>query len=254
MKRIALVAVSLLLALDAVRAGGRFVLPPLPAPERYGEVLMQVPPSSQIAPVVFSHLTHRTRYTCRVCHYEIGFSMQANATPIVCDDGAMKGDFCARCHDGRTAFGARDAGGGNCQRCHGGDVAARKKEYDAVRARVPPGRYGNEIDWSAALLGRFIQPRDSLTGKAQKLANIGETLHLKAQMWGIPEAVFPHQAHEEWMDCSNCHPDIFQMKRGTTRSLSMNSILGGESCGLCHTRVAFPLDDCRKCHPKMKGP
>ncbi len=253
MKRAAIVFAALcLLALDTSRAGGRFELPSLPAPERYGEVLMVVPEAKRIPSVTFSHWAHRVRYTCRACHFELGFSMKANETPIVCDEGSMKGEFCARCHDGKTAFGPREAAGGNCLRCHGTGDGGRAKAFEALRARLPPSPYGNQIDWSTALLGRFIQPKDSLAGAAQKLANIGDTLHLQAEWWGIPEAVFPHLVHEQWMDCSDCHPEPFQMKRKTTKNLRMANILKGESCGSCHLRVAFPLDDCKRCHPRMK--
>jgi len=45
---------------------------------------------------------------------------------------------------------------------------------------------------------------------------------------------------------------LYMKKDRTTKSLRMENILAGESCGVCHLRVAFPLDDCRKCHPSMK--
>ena len=32
----------------------------------------------------------------------------------------------------------------------------------------------------------------------------------------------------------------------------MSAILNGEFCGVCHLTVAFPMDDCQRCHPGMK--
>ena len=31
----------------------------------------------------------------------------------------------------------------------------------------------------------------------------------------------------------------------------MKYILEGKFCGVCHLNVAFPLDDCQRCHPDM---
>lgn len=32
----------------------------------------------------------------------------------------------------------------------------------------------------------------------------------------------------------------------------MNNILKGEFCGVCHLSVAFPVNDCARCHPGLK--
>src|SRR5512147_3219245 len=52
-------------------------LGPLPSPESYGSVFMVGTGSEKKpGPVVFSHITNRVHYTCRVCHYELEFSMK----------------------------------------------------------------------------------------------------------------------------------------------------------------------------------
>jgi c(7)-type cytochrome triheme protein len=67
----------------------------------------------------------------------------------------------------------------------------------------------------------------------------------------MPDVVYPHKQHTEWLDCSNCHPAIFVPQKGAN-SISMASILLGEKCGVCHGKVAFPVSECRLCHSKKK--
>jgi c(7)-type cytochrome triheme protein len=63
----------------------------------------------------------------------------------------------------------------------------------------------------------------------------------------MPAVKFPHRQHTLWLDCSNCHPYPFIDKAGANK-LSMQAILNGEQCGLCHGAVAFPLTECNRCH------
>ena len=67
----------------------------------------------------------------------------------------------------------------------------------------------------------------------------------------MPDVVYPHKEHTEWLDCSNCHPAIFIPQKGANQ-ISMASILLGQKCGVCHGKVAFPVSECRKCHSKQK--
>ena len=55
----------------------------------------------------------------------------------------------------------------------------------------------------------------------------------------MPDVVYPHKQHTEWLDCSNCHPAIFVPQKGANQ-ISMAAILLGEKCGVCHGKVAFP--------------
>jgi c(7)-type cytochrome triheme protein len=52
----------------------------------------------------------------------------------------------------------------------------------------------------------------------------------------------------QWLDCNNCHPDNFNIKKKTTKHFSMERILKREFCGVCHLTVAFPMDDCKRCY------
>jgi c(7)-type cytochrome triheme protein len=211
----------------------------------------RTPKEKKVSPVYFSHWIHRVKYTCRVCHYELEFSLKTNDTAITCDNGRMGGRYCAVCHDGKASFGPRDGEGENCARCHNANGSPDLKKFQELQKRLPKSKFGNEIDWSKALDEGLITPSDSLSGETRGIVNI-KVFTLKAEMSGISSAVFPHKTHEQWLDCSSCHPDLFNIKKKTTQSLRMSNMVRGESCAVCHLRIAFPLDDCRKCHPAMR--
>ena len=88
--------------------------------------------------------------------------------------------------------------------------------------------------------------------KDEKPLDFDKKLELNAEWSGISPAVFPHASHVQWLDCSNCHPDIFNIKKKTTKHFEMKYILDKKFCGVCHLSVALPIDDCKGCHPKMR--
>jgi c(7)-type cytochrome triheme protein len=229
-----------------------FGLPPMESPETYGEIFMGgASADKRLGPVRFAHWTHRVKFTCRVCHYELEFAMKAKETPIVCDNGRMGGKYCVTCHNGKISFAPKDATGENCTGCHGANASSRWTKFRALQKTLPAARFGNEINWSKALEDGLIKPADSLSDNKRKLVNI-KTLTLQAEWSGISSAIFPHKTHELWLDCSSCHPDMFNIKKKSTESLRKSNMIKGESCGLCHLRVAFPLNDCVRCHPTMR--
>ena len=69
----------------------------------------------------------------------------------------------------------------------------------------------------------------------------------------MPDVIFPHKGHTEWLQCSNCHPDIFIPQQGANR-MNMAGILLGQKCGVCHGKVSFPIvtSTCRLCHSQSK--
>ena len=69
--------------------------------------------SESLPAATFPHWIHRIRYKCKVCHTKI-FEPKAGANLITMAD-INAGQFCGRCHNGKTAFAA---GFGACQRCH----------------------------------------------------------------------------------------------------------------------------------------
>lgn len=121
--------------------------------------------------------------------------------------------------------------------------------HEAFQA-LPRSPAGNRVNWVASILEKKIQPRASKDDpKAEPvLMDLDIVREVKGSM---PDVVYPHQAHTEWLDCSNCHPAIFIPEKGAN-SMSMASILLGQQCGVCHGKVAFPVSECRLCHSRPK--
>ncbi len=109
---------------------------------------------------------------------------------------------------------------------------------------------GNRVDWVKALENSEITPRyEKLSDEAQPVVmDLNIVREVKGSM---PDVVYPHKQHTEWLDCSNCHPAIFIPQKGANQ-ISMASILLGQKCGVCHGKVAFPVSECRRCHSKQK--
>ena len=115
---------------------------------------------------------------------------------------------------------------------------------------MPKSNSGNRVDWVAALEKGIVNPRFDLEDDTKKpiVLDLNIVREVKGSM---PDVVYPHKQHTEWLDCSNCHPSIFIPKKGAN-NISMASILLGKQCGVCHGKVAFPVSDCRRCHSKNK--
>jgi c(7)-type cytochrome triheme protein len=116
---------------------------------------------------------------------------------------------------------------------------------------MPRSNAGNRVDWVKALGEKRINPRaDRLDEKAAPMVmDLNIVREVKGSM---PDVVYPHKQHTEWLDCSNCHPAIFIPQKGANQ-ISMASILLGQKCGVCHGKVAFPVSECRLCHSKPKA-
>ncbi len=120
----------------------------------------------------------------------------------------------------------------------------------AAYGNLPKSNAGNRIDWVQAIGGKKINPRwDRLDPKAEPVVmDLNIIREVKGSM---PDVVYPHKQHTEWLDCSNCHPAIFVPQKGANQ-ISMAAILLGQKCGVCHGKVAFPVSECRNCHSKKK--
>lgn len=241
-----LIAASLVLALFAAHASAFYSLPPNPAPDEYGNVLIDRNASRNgMLPVYFSHWSHRVNYTCEVCHTELEFNMARNTTDMTETDHRA-GRFCGACHDGVTAFGHEE----ECERCHNGDIGSGREAFAAKfnRKPYPTTTFGNGIDWGESLRRGIISPARFLEEEVFRM-RFDRTLVLEAELGNIPPAIFPHAAHTDWMGCDTCHPEIFNIKKKTTEHFAMSAILQGKFCGVCHLKVAFPMNECAMCHP-----
>jgi c(7)-type cytochrome triheme protein len=115
---------------------------------------------------------------------------------------------------------------------------------------LPDSNSGNYVQWNEAMDQGLIEPRNSLTPVSTPpiVLDLNIIREVKGSM---PDVVYPHKQHTQWLDCSNCHPAIFIPQKGANQ-ISMASILLGEKCGVCHGKVAFPVSECRRCHSRPK--
>jgi c(7)-type cytochrome triheme protein len=235
-----------------------------PLPDQFGAVVINnFSQGAGLAPVVFDHWLHRSKYTCRLCHVDIGFGMKAGATGIKAADN-MKGYYCGTCHNGKMVSGgkkifeacAAKAPGTDmtrCERCHSQGKAV-KKEYDfyAFSAKLPKERFGNGINWEKAEEEGLLKLVDFIEGVSIKKPSltIQKDFSLGSKVAGMPDIIFSHKKHTVWNGCEVCHPELFVgVKKGATK-YSMVEIFEGKYCGACHVTVAFPLTDCQRCHTR----
>jgi len=237
---------SILFAVPSMAGMGRVQIPKQLTPYKYGNIVLDYNASkSGMEPVIFSHWSHRTQYKCRVCHSELGFPMKRGATEI--SEGDLEnGLFCGACHNGEIAFVAR-AEGSDCKRCHGETALPKKEKFSKLKAELPSAGFGNGIDWTKALLEGRIAPKGSLL-KEYKAFDFDKELIMNPPNQTVPPVRFPHNIHTDLIDCDSCHPDIFNVKLKGTQRFSMKESVKGRFCGVCHLRVAFPFDDCTRCH------
>lgn len=106
-------------------------------------------------------------------------------------------------------------------------------------------------DWVKAFKENVIKPRGTLEEGKPETPPFPFDIEIPA-VGAMPNVIFPHFPHTFWLDCANCHPAIFIMKKGSN-PISMVKIVNGEFCGRCHGRVAFPISNCTRCHVKPKG-
>lgn len=112
---------------------------------------------------------------------------------------------------------------------------------------LPPDSAGNKVDWVQALEGGYIQPRSGLLQERPERILDTDIVMTGSGAGSLPFVRFPHKPHTQWLDCGNCHDNLFKAKAGAT-PVTMLAILEGEYCGRCHGAVAFPLTECQRCH------
>lgn len=117
---------------------------------------------------------------------------------------------------------------------------------------LPTTEFGNYVNWVKALNEGLINPRyDRFDPSVEPLVmDLDIVREVKAS---VPDVVFPHKPHTQWLHCSNCHPKIFIPQRNAN-VINMSAILLGQKCGVCHGKVSFPITtkSCKMCHSKPK--
>lgn len=230
-----------------------------PEPSDYGKVILDNYSATGPGRVVFDHWLHRSKFTCRLCHVDIGFAMQAKATGVTASTN-RNGFHCGACHDGKKLFDGRpifaacsDAAANDqqCDRCHSlGKKNVRKYEYGEFTAKFPKGIYG--VDWEEAEKSGALRPLDFIEGLSVKKTPLKNRADfgVEAQYPWVHPITFSHEKHSVWNGCELCHPEIFPLAEKGTAQFSMFHNVEGQYCGACHGKVAFPLNNCQRCHAR----
>ena len=234
-------------------------------PHLYGRVMIDNFSSKVgLAPVAFDHWLHRANATCRVCHIDIGFAMEANGSEIRSTDN-MEGYFCGTCHNGTTLYKGEplfkacskesaESDVAECQRCrNNGETPEVAMKFRQFIKKLPKDRQGNGIDWEEAEAKGLVSPTDYIEGLSVPGPDMAEVadFELSSKIEGMPDIIFSHEKHTVWNGCEVCHPEIFLgVKKGAT-TYSMIDLFEGRYCGVCHDTVAFPQTDCQRCHTKL---
>lgn len=117
-------------------------------------------------------------------------------------------------------------------------------------ADLPKSNDGNGVNWVEALNQGRIRPWSELEDPEAE-PFVMDLVIVRQVKGSMPNVVYPHLQHTEWLDCTNCHDEIFVPQKGANQ-ISMAGILLGQKCGVCHGKVAFPVSDCRRCHAQPK--
>jgi c(7)-type cytochrome triheme protein len=220
------------------------------APEKYGNLLLtRKSVSAGKKAVLFTHWTHRMLYTCRVCHFELGFPMGVNEIDITMEKN-RNGEFCGFCHDGKEVFGTTEE---DCPKCHnGGEQLDYGEKLDQL-SWLPESPDGNKVDWSAALDDGVITPLPCLDNETCQAFDMDfpEEIEMVSETEDLAPVIFPHARHTLWLDCLNCHPGNV-IQRGGKVKFPTQSKYRRDFCRGCHSRIAFPMDICARCHPGME--
>jgi c(7)-type cytochrome triheme protein len=264
MKRTILTAVGLIfvIILAGLALGQTGVKKKRALPHEFGNVIINnYSEKAGLAPVEFSHWLHRSMYTCRLCHVDIAFGMNAGSSNIKAADN-KKGFYCGTCHNGKMVYNNKTVFAScqpvysredakRCERCHSvGTHVIPEQDFYAYTKTFPKERFGNGIDWEKAETNKSIKLIDFLEGVSikRKPMAVQKDFSLAAKVPGMPDIIFSHEKHTVWNGCELCHPEIFVgVKKGMTK-YSMAEIYDGKYCGVCHIKVAFPLLDCQRCH------
>lgn len=229
-----------------------------PLPYEFGSVVIgNFSANAGLSPVVFDHWLHRSKYTCRLCHVDIGFGMTAGSTKIRAADN-RKGFYCGACHNGKSKYDKKiifeACSSGDAQKCgichFTGKNPQREEDFYKFTQNLPKERFGNGINWEQAEEKGLIRPVDHLEGISisRNAMAVQKDFSLAAKTEGMPDIIFSHKKHTVWNGCELCHPDIFLgVKKGATK-YSMIELFQGKYCGVCHDKVAFPQTDCQRCH------
>ena len=100
----------------------------------YGDVVMNnYSDAGGMRPVVFPHWFHRIRFSCKVCHADLGFKFKAGGNEINMVK-IIDGQYCGACHNGNIAWSVE-----NCDLCHTGKPGTLTQVHEStINSLVTP--------------------------------------------------------------------------------------------------------------------
>lgn len=101
----------------------------------YGDIVLNnYSDAAGVRPVVFPHWFHRIRFTCKVCHADLGFKFKAGADKIDMLK-IIDGQYCGACHNGDIAWSTE-----RCDLCHSGKpgLPTQVQETTPIKEPVAP--------------------------------------------------------------------------------------------------------------------
>jgi len=117
---------------------------------------------------------------------------------------------------------------------------------------VSPNRAGRMIGYCGrviALAGVLLVPAIPVW------AQYGDVvLGKRAEKQGMRPVIFPHWFHRIRFRCKVCHFELgFKMRAGSN-DVTMDEIIEGKFCGLCHNgKTAWGPENCDLCHSGRAG-
>ncbi|MFQ5900312.1 MAG: c(7)-type cytochrome triheme domain-containing protein [Thermodesulfobacteriota bacterium] len=104
------------------------------------------------------------------------------------------------------------------------------------------------IDWAQIIRDGKIAPKISVDPTVDS-NRFEDWVMLFENIAGF-DVLFPHDVHTYWLDCKSCHDRIFKAKY-RANPIRMKDIIEGKWCGWCHGKIAFPIEECPRCHLKI---
>jgi c(7)-type cytochrome triheme protein len=205
----------------------------------------------------FSHAPHTRWLACGSCHPSLFPLVAGSPRPAVTMASIRAGQSCGFCH-GKVTFGVDS----RCSACHPTIPAVDDwkppaptapleglHSWKEVQARLPMN--GDTPDWTKALDQGLLAPQS----RPDQKRIVALQLDVDRLPKGLEEdmkVVFSHESHTRLLGCDTCHPAPYGFEAGAT-PITMAQLDKGESCGICHGTVAFPVSACGRCHPALGG-
>lgn len=100
----------------------------------YGDIVINnYSDAAGMRPAVFPHWFHRVRFSCKVCHADLGFKFKAGGNEINMVK-IIDGQYCGACHNGNIAWSVE-----NCNLCHSAKPGTKTQVHQStVNALVAP--------------------------------------------------------------------------------------------------------------------